>query len=188
VTDARLHPSLLGNAKVEGLTDPAFRLYVMSVVWCAAHESDGVVPLRQASALHPTADSRTASLLCDELVRRGLWHVLVSQDGDPDRVAVHDFLDYNTTAEALLDQRRGNAERQRRHREARRITRDVTRDVTSYDRQAGRQGGLSPNGLTDNPAAKEPTTAAAAVAANGDAPAADDSWKEPEPARTGSAR
>ena len=119
VTDARLHPSLLSNRKVEAVSDQAFRLWVTSIAWSAAHESDGVIPYRQVFTLHPRLGPAAVDECVKELVAAGLWVVPTSNgngNGRDQVVVVHDFLVYNTSAEVLGRQREGNRQRQSKYR------------------------------------------------------------------------
>ena len=174
MTDARLHPSMLSNRKVARLSDSAFRVYVMSLVWCAAHESDGVMPRREAFALHPTADPPQIVMLVDELLKQRVWEAAPTEQGDQPSIRVHDFLTYNTSVESLESRRlaKSAAEKERRKRERDKCASTNTVDshvdarVDNGERKAGRQD------LKVNPAPKEPTPTEPDTHAHGTAPLA----------------
>lgn len=109
MTDARLAPTFLANAKVDGLTDAAFRVYVNSIVLGASQETDGHMARRALRLLHPEADLRACA---DELVNAQLWEPRADGDG----WNVHDFLKYQTTKAQAEAARKAARERKARSR------------------------------------------------------------------------
>lgn len=136
MTDARLAPSFLTNPKIDAMTDAAFRVYTLGLVWSVAHGTDGEIPGRALRYLHPDGPEKS---VVDELVACGRW------EPQSDGWRIHDFLDYQTPADVVKQlaeerkqQRAGDAERKRRQRAkpagkstvAADVTSDVTADVT----------------------------------------------------------
>jgi hypothetical protein len=127
MTDARFPERWLNDRRILRLPDDAFRLFVLSLAWSVANQTDGRIyddelPLIPASA---SGSGR--------LAKCGLW----------ERVADHwlitVFEETQTTRadlEHLASQRRKARDRKRRER-ARRVPRDVPRDVTSDSTRTG---------------------------------------------------
>lgn len=97
---ARLDDGFPQNPKVIGLSDAAFRAYVEGICYATRHLTDGMVP--RASVREPDAAT--------ELVRAGLWNT------ERRGWQVHDWHDWNPTAERIKQQRKDAAERMRRRR------------------------------------------------------------------------
>lgn len=100
---AKLDDAFPDHPKVLELSDRAFRVIVTAWCYSARHLTDGRVP---ASSL-TNAASRKAAL---ELERAGLW-VRVE-----DAYVIHDWDDWNPTAEDVQRRRKANRERQQRRR------------------------------------------------------------------------
>lgn len=81
------------HPKIAPLSDAAFRLHFTALCWCVEHLTDGDVPARIPATL-PSAPrgKRLASVLA-ELAGAGLWKA--SDSG----WTIHDFLDWNPSAE-----------------------------------------------------------------------------------------
>ncbi len=139
MTDARLVPSFLTHPVIEGLTDPAYRVYVNGVVYSTDKGFDGFLPLRALRLLHPEgADPRWVQ----ELVDSDLWRP------GPEGYTIRNFLRYQTPAEQVerhreLARLRKQAERQRkaeaeesklRDTLGKRVTRDGSRDGSRDER------------------------------------------------------
>jgi hypothetical protein len=118
---ARLDDDFFDHPKVEPLSDKAFRSYVGGLCLCNRYLSDGRLTAFQVAKIAKPAQR-------DELLRAGLW-----EQDEGGGVLVHDFLDYNRTAEAIKAERKRNAERQARLREQRRSggSNGVTDDATN---------------------------------------------------------
>ena len=104
------------HRKVRRLSDAAFRLHTTAIIYCSRDETDGFVTLEDIDEM-PGIKGRDKSI--GELVKRGLWEVV--EDG----WEVHDFLEYNPSADQQARARAAAAERQRKARE-RRIERDAS--------------------------------------------------------------
>ena len=78
-------------------------LHVCGMAYCARYLTDGFIPGGQIRKL---ADVDNASDLAAKLVQAGLWETV---DGG---FVVHDYLDYNPSAEEVKAKRRAGAKRQ----------------------------------------------------------------------------
>lgn len=111
------------HRKVRRLSDAAFRLHTTSIMFASKDETDGVITLEDIDEM-PSIKSRDKSI--PDLVQRGLWEVV---EGG---WKVHDYLDYNPSAEHQARARAAAAERQRKSRE-RRIAKDSAEPASRRD-------------------------------------------------------
>lgn len=102
------------HEKVDALSDGAFRLHVSGMHYCARKLSDGIIPARRVSRLKPN-HKRTE---LDELLAGRLWHkggegcgTEHCPTGAPGEYVVHDYLEWNKSAEWWAERRRKEAER-----------------------------------------------------------------------------
>lgn len=95
------------HRKVDSLSDPAFRLHVSAICWCARNLTDGWVPEADLDAAAPRTMKRPGRFVA-ELVRRGVWSTAA------DGWTIHDYLDYQPSKARVEEDRKKNAERQRR--------------------------------------------------------------------------
>jgi hypothetical protein len=137
VTWARLDDGFPGHPKIVGLSDRAFRAFVVALCHSAQYLTDGEI---SKSKIPSIANKTTRA----ELVAAGLWHERA--DGGID---VHDFLDYQPSREEVALKRQVNADRQRRFRERRRDPETgefrsdrhgATKDVSHAASNASRNG------------------------------------------------
>ncbi len=105
----RLDDRFPSHRKVRLLSDPAFRLYVSAVCWSAENLTDGVIGTKE---LRLVSDVRSAPKRAQELVDHGLWDVI---DGVGWRI--HDYLEYNPSAEKVRADRKAKTARQQRWRD-----------------------------------------------------------------------
>jgi hypothetical protein len=134
MTDARIHESILVNDRVDGLSDGAFRVFVMALSWSVSQGTDGVLPQRAFRRLHPDGVRRD---LIGELVAHGF----LTAKGDG--YEIRNFLRYQTPAETVERQRELARIRKatQRKRDAEKelqklgVTGDGTRDGTSDARR-----------------------------------------------------
>jgi hypothetical protein len=132
------------NRKVSRLSDAAFRLHVSAVFWCARNLTDGAVPEEDLDDV--CARVRTPERFVTEIVGRGLWHEIGYQCdsdvclGHPDNAVsntvtkgwvIHDYLEYQPSKSKVLDERKGNAERQKKWREQRKQEREERNGVSN---------------------------------------------------------
>lgn len=110
---ARFDDHMPNHRKVRPLSDAAFRLWVSSICWSNANKTDGFII---DDELEFVSDVKLPSDVVPELVRRRLWEA--AEGG----WLVHDFHDYNPSAERVHAEREQKTERQRRWREKKRAT------------------------------------------------------------------
>lgn len=118
---AKLDDRFPWHKKVRRLSDAAYRLHTTAIIYCARDETDGFVTLEDIAEM-PGIKRPEKSIT--ELVERELWDVV---EGGWE---VHDYLEYNPSADQQARARAAAAERQRKARE-RRIERDGGSDSTS---------------------------------------------------------
>lgn len=169
MTDARMPERWLSDRRLLRLSDPAFRLFVLGLMWSVANRTDGTL-YDDDLLLMPTVDAASAA----ELAKAGLWQ------RERDTWIVADFATTQTSADELsaLEAMRKSA-RERKARERARIrARDMSRDSpddghgdahrTGQDRQDRTGKGSSrasqvspgePDQLDDNPDDIWPETA-----------------------------
>lgn len=106
----RLDDQFPDNKKVVPLTDAAFRLHVSAMCWSMQQLTDGIIPKTIVKKLAWFHDGESNALLT-ELLTAELWHDIgVSYE-------IHDYLEYNPSAEEIKRKRKLNAKRQARHRD-----------------------------------------------------------------------
>lgn len=91
------------NPKIIGLSDRAFRLHVVALCYCAAHLTDGFVPV-SAKLWGELGSNRRQTC---PLVSAGLW---AEVEGG---YMIHDYLEWNASAAQIKDKRRRDRERKR---------------------------------------------------------------------------
>ncbi|MEU3355254.1 hypothetical protein [Streptomyces sp. NPDC037389] len=106
----RLDDHFPTHRKVAMLTDRAFRLHVSALCWCAANLTDGRISDRE---LRLVAHVRGMTATARQLEDAGLW------DRVEDGWVLHDFHDYQPTADHVRAERERNAARQRAYRQRR---------------------------------------------------------------------
>lgn len=123
----KLDDNFPDHQKVERLNDSAFRLHVSALCHCARNLTDGFVSRKSLGRL---TDNSRPSRLTSKLIDAGLW---AATEGG---WFVHDYLDYNPSAEAVRAERKVTAERVRKWRELRKeperntVTSEPRNDVT----------------------------------------------------------
>lgn len=117
------------HRKVRHLSDQAFRLFVSGLCWCNDNLTDGVIPERD---LRFVSDVRAPKRYASELVSVGLWERTDSG------WCVHDYLEYQPSAEKIREGRDAKRARQERWLERKRdqsrsqgdASRDASDDVS----------------------------------------------------------
>jgi hypothetical protein len=99
------------HRKIRRLSDAAFRMHVSAIHWCSEHLTDGHVP---AGELDLVSDVKSPLRVVPELERAGLWKP--SSSG----WEIHDFLEYQPSAEKVRAERDAKKERQERWKEKQR--------------------------------------------------------------------
>lgn len=90
------------HLKVAGLTDAAFRLHTAAILYCGKHLTDGFVEAAEV----PRLVRRFRKAAVAELVERGLW-----RDQEGLGYVLHDYLEWNDTAEKVRKRREDTARR-----------------------------------------------------------------------------
>lgn len=150
------------NPKIVVLSDRAYRLDDEATQWCSRNLTDGRIP----AAHLPTISVRGKKSIADELVAGRRWH----RAGDPpcpskhctpagpDGYVIHDYLEYNPTAEKVLKERVAKAERQRRWLEARNAAKSGSKDrPKDAPRDASQDGSRDGPGDASGDASVAPT-------------------------------
>lgn len=106
---ARFDDRFPSNRKIRLLSDGAFRLYVSAICWSAENLTDGVV---KTNELRLVADVKSARTRAKELVEAGLFEVLEGVGWK-----IHDYHEYNPTAEQVRADRAAKTARQQRWRD-----------------------------------------------------------------------
>lgn len=143
MTWAKLDDLFPQHRKVRRLSDGAFRVHVTAICACAHDLTDGYLTVEDVEDLSGLKDPLVH---VPELVSRGLW--------DPDEAdgwLIHDYLDYNPSAEKVKGEREAKAERQRRWLEKRKASQSASSDTSddaSADgsRDASRDGSIDASG------------------------------------------
>jgi hypothetical protein len=104
---ARLDDMLPVHPKVRALSDSAFRLYISAICWSNANQTDGHIT---AAHLRFVSDVSRPRACADQLVRAGLWEA--ADDG----WHIHDYLEYQPSAEKVKHERELKRQRQERWR------------------------------------------------------------------------
>lgn len=107
---ARIDDSIIDHPKILEAGEDARDLFVIAIVWCNKHLTDGRIP---KAALGVLSQKRTAQKNAEALVRVGLWR------DEGDHWQVHDYLDWNPSRADVERQRKASAERMRKSRERR---------------------------------------------------------------------
>jgi len=100
----RVDDSAYTHPKFLGLDPAAVGLWAMALSYCNDHLTDGCVPRAQLSRLIAASQSK-ALRLANALVRAGLW-----EDRGIDGFQVHDYLEWNDSAEQIRGKRAATAE------------------------------------------------------------------------------
>jgi hypothetical protein len=104
----RIDEHAMEHPKVAGLSDGAFRLWIVGLVYCQKFLTDGVITDVALRGLRGYTPKRGA-----ELQAAGLW------DGTGTGVSIHDFLDWNASRAAVLNSREQSRQRLQKHKEKR---------------------------------------------------------------------
>jgi hypothetical protein len=99
----RIDDGFAEHPKIADLSDAAFRTHVSALCYSARNLTDGHLPGAVAKVV---AHNRRRPI--EDLVSAGIW----TTNGKSGYV-IHDYLDYNESAEAIKEKRRGAAERMR---------------------------------------------------------------------------
>lgn len=139
----RLHEEAAGDSKLLALSDAAWRMWGMGLIYCQKNLTDGFIP---AGAIHLWGvRAKRLHLVADELCapqvpgKAALWEKV---EGG---YQVHDYLQWNDSKEEILKMRGEAKERIRRFREREKLERERLKGLAL---QAGELGGVR-NALQD---------------------------------------
>lgn len=110
MTWVKLDDRFAGNPKIRRAwrrSNASVGLYCMSLAYAAQHETDGVVDLWWVEEVMPNKRERAAAT--NALLDAGLW-----VEHDDEHVFIHDYLDYNESAEELAARRERDRTRKSR--------------------------------------------------------------------------
>lgn len=110
VTWVKLDDGFIEHAKVEGLSDRAFRLHVAGLCHCAKNTTDGLVTAPSLRSLCGRLKATRKHVA--ELVDVGLWIEHEARDGH----LIWDFLEFNPSAAEVKEKREQARERMQRVR------------------------------------------------------------------------
>lgn len=96
MTWVRLDDQFADHPKVVGLSAKAFRLHVTAICYAARQETDGVIPRGVAFVV-------AARKWLGELTSAGLW------EDHPSGYVIHDYLEYNPSADEVRSKRNSKA-------------------------------------------------------------------------------
>lgn len=119
---ARIDDGIIDHPKVLEAGEDARDLFIIGVIWCNKHLTDGRIP---KAALGVLSQKKTAKRNAEALVRVGLWY------DHGDHWQVHDYLDWNPSREEVEKQRAASAERMRKSRARRRGDRATNATVAA---------------------------------------------------------
>jgi hypothetical protein len=142
----KLDDGFWSHPKIVGRSDAAFRLHINAMGYCAQHLTDGEL----VEAVLPTLYPRNVKKLVAELIAEGIWH---GPDHDcpscPDvfrgRYYIHDFLQWNPSAEKVEGERAAARERMDRLRRGRSSPEPTPNDDRTNDRSSPSRGSASPS-------------------------------------------
>ena len=103
MTWTKLDDSFYSHRKIVGLSDRAFRLYVCGLNWSVAHHTDGHIPNAIPAMLAPNSTQVARRRAIGELTDLRLW---TPSDGGWE---IHDFADYQPTADQLADAKKAKS-------------------------------------------------------------------------------
>jgi hypothetical protein len=113
MTWVRVDDGFADHPKVLDVSDAAFRLHVCAMCWSGRRLTDGAIKhrdLRILIGMLRTPPTNPADIV-QELLDAHLWEDM------GDSWAIHDWLEYNPSAEQVIAERTANANRQRKFKE-----------------------------------------------------------------------
>jgi hypothetical protein len=136
VSWAKIDDRLHSHPKVLEAGPEAMGLFLLALSWCADYLTDGFVPEIQVRRLLFVCDDPLA--IADKLVGAELWE---RADGG---YQIHDYLEYNPSAEQVKAERAANAKRQAEWRDRKRQGQGGTMTIRNSDSNS------DSNGVTNN--------------------------------------
>lgn len=90
------------HLKIAGLSDAAFRLHTLGIIYCSRNLTDGLIPVEDVPRL--VRKFRRPALT--ELLERGLWAAVMDS-----AYVIHDYLDWNPSKTEVERRRAAAAKR-----------------------------------------------------------------------------
>jgi hypothetical protein len=107
------------HPKVDALSDGAFRLHVSGMRYCCKNLTDGIIPVARVDRLKPAYKPSQLN----ELLRGKVWHrggdgcgTEHCPVGDAGEYVIHDYLQWNRSAEWWEARRKAETERKAKYR------------------------------------------------------------------------
>jgi hypothetical protein len=153
----RIDEHAMEHPKVAGLSDGAFRLWIVGLVYCQKFLTDGYISPVALAGLRGMTSKRST-----ELLSTGLWEPAPNSG-----VQIHHYLDWNSSRSSVLSSREQAHARLQKHRE-KRVSSDVSNTVanthltvggfvngSSLERGAGKTIAFAPQRQNSEPDAVE---------------------------------
>ena len=122
----RIDDGFIENTKIEGLRDRTFRVHVAGLCYSARNLTDGYISPKGAKVISVLLGFQVTRYIT-ELVTAELWEPEV-RGGH----WINDYLEYNPSADEVKTTRERNAERQRKHRQAKAAIEDSLSQAESH--------------------------------------------------------
>jgi hypothetical protein len=94
---SRLDAGYFGHAKAKAIGKDGRALDLAGICWCATNETDGHIPKHALSFI--AGEAEVSPKVVDRVVEMGRWHAV------DDGWIVHDYLDYNRSADEIRRER-----------------------------------------------------------------------------------
>ena len=133
MVDSRLKGEWLGSPQFEDLSDTAWRVFTLALMWSNTQGTDGLIPARYFDRLHP--DGRQADAT-DELIRAGF---VVAVDGDF-QIPKWDADMGQSSSAYVADRREKNRQKQQAFRDRQNVTSSGVTSGSSIEPFSGAGG------------------------------------------------
>ena len=150
----RFDPGFTRHRKLNALSYEDRWHAIEAVDWCVGSSSDGILMASDLTAAWPGCDKRKAGRIALRLADAGILEARPKAAGGG--WTIHDFEDYQLSAQAVSEQRRKGAERQRRYRERQAKLKDGKGKAGGAARNGG-DGGRDAS-VTPSPRARSTTS------------------------------
>jgi len=140
---ARIDDMLPVHPKIRTLSDSAFRLYISAICWSNLNSTDGHIPSKH---LRFISDVRRPHQCVEQLLEAGLWETA------PEGWRIHDYLEYQPSAEKVRRERESKQQRQERWRSKRDASHDASPEPSQDASSRARPHPIpSPDGSVGDP-------------------------------------
>jgi hypothetical protein len=135
------------NRKIGRLSDAAFRLDVSGILWSSENLTDGRIAPDELGLIPKIKRPKACAA---ELVEKGRWHIsghLCERCPQvDDGWIIHDYHEYNPTAEKVREEKQAKAKRQRKWLDKRKMSRDASQDTSGGGSKDGAPSPPRPEG------------------------------------------